>query len=246
MYFKYGSYQHPDNEVCVVTFSRRRVHSHRNRIIKDVYEMHIAGQIIATSTDSDTNQDTIKTRISEIQNAYSDDGEDAGLYHDDGERSGHFLNSLSSVNGVSVMYVEFPKGTEGAQYATSRWFKIGLTAEYLNIESDILVFSETLEFIGTTGPRWTYVPVKGNRPPVRVESYKQTPQRIIQSGMAIGLRGNPLVPPPIFPSLEQQEKRRIRRGSPKSYRNNFLEYPVNWEYHMMSNTGLSGVPGRDL
>lgn len=244
MYFKYGTYQHPDNEVNVTSITARRRYSPRHRLFTTVWTLTARGEIITDEATSDGQQDAIKQRIAELQQVYADDGEDVGLFHDDGGKSGHYLNSLNSINGVSVIEMKWPTGQK-AEYATQRTFELVFQAEYLNVESQILYFEESLQFFGTGGPKWR-VRDTVSGPVIVRPIYPKTAQTIIQSGRAIGLQGYPLIPVPLFPSLEHEDLRVTRYGSPRSYRNTYLEYPAHWQYRMTSPVGVSGVPGRDL
>lgn len=236
MYFKYGTYQHPDNEVNLTNLMQRRVYSDRHRLLYTEHTLTVMGEINGTS------QADLRTKIAALIDAYADDGERASLFHDDDTESAHFLSSSNSINGVQVIDLSFPSGQPG-EYTNCRTYQITLRAEYDNIEgtSDIVSFQESLRWIGTGGPMWEAYPVLVGPPVARV-LFTATPQKVHQTGFAVGYRGWPLVPSPLFPQWEHLDRRIVQPDSPKSYRNARRFYPIRWAFDMTTPGGLSGYP----
>jgi len=225
MYFKYGKYAHPANEVDVTSFSGRTMYSKRNRVVFSRHTLTLTGHIIQST------QATIKTKIQELEAAYAFDLEDAALYHDDDTLSAHLLDNSSSINGVRVRKIEYPKGG-GAEYATGRYFRITLEADYLNTSVDqVYSFSETVRLIGTGGTAWELIP-RFQGPPVARKLFTQTPQRIIQFGETVGVTGWTAPMSPLLPLLsEHLERRVIEHSSPiKIGVHVKLLYPLKYKY----------------
>ena len=72
--------------------------------------------------------------IDELENAYTNEGSDAGLYQDDGSgnigvKTPHFLDSSLSIGGVKIQSLTYPQG-DPSEYATKRTFAITLFADF--------------------------------------------------------------------------------------------------------------------
>lgn len=235
MFFKYGTFQHPNNEVNLASFTQRRIASDRGqeRLVRKT--MQLQGVFIAST------QAAIKTGILAREAAYATWGRDAALYHDNGDISAHSLVSSDSVGGVRVLAVDFPEGN-GAEYATQRSFSITLAADFL-AQAATLAFQETLRFTGTGGRRTVIIETLTGSPQQQVVNNRTT-QRVVQSGSSVGELAYPPVPPPIFPRGELQDRREIVPGSPRSQGGDFVEWPVSWIYHFAFTSPVSGVPNR--
>lgn len=239
MYFQYGSYQHDENDVNLTTMVQRRMYSPRNRLAFTRKTLYCMGQFC------ESGQSAIKTKLDALETAYEDDWKDAGLYHDDGTVSAHFLNNSQSVNGVRVLSLNYPKG-DPSEYATGRTYSITLQADFLNIEDQIYWFQEQVQFIGNGGPAWELVPT-WDSVPAEVFSARSTPQRIIQTGEAVGLQAPPLIPVPLLPlNYEHTNLRSWRRGSAQKIgRHANLQFPVRYRYVFSSKIPQSFFPRPD-
>lgn len=232
MKFKYGTFEHDENDIDLVSVSSERMYSQRNRAVFDRKKLHCQGRLCVSG------QAAIKARIQALEAGYEEDLGDVGLYHDDGVVGAHFLPSASAINGVRVTKFEF--GREGGgEYATYRTYSITFQADYPNFEDTIYSFRETMELIGTGGPRWVLVPTFSTIPiPYMVNLF--TPQTIRQSGEAIGTVGWPITPGPAFgPAawiFEHQEARRVISHSPLQLGVHLhLYYPIQWFYEFELN-----------
>lgn len=237
MYWRYGAHRHPDNEVNLVSFQQFPVFSPRGERRTARYRATIMGELQYSS------QATLTTKINELINAYAYDGNDAGLFQDDGTLTNHhLLNTASCVSGVRVMYRDWPQG-DPAEYATKRTFRVILEAEYLEPDSQITEFEETLIFQSDGGPHVEVYDVKRG-PPIAVELARRTAQRIIQSGKIVGLQGYPLgvMPGPLFPANEHRHSRIVRVGSPRKYGNLYLDYPISYQYRFSLATPVNAFP----
>jgi len=197
--------------------------------------MVVQGHLIAST------QATIKTAIEDLEQAYKmqaggDNGGiegwrlDAGLYHDDGTQSAHFLDASDAINGVRLKSLTW-NVKDGAEYATGRNYTIVLEADYMNVEDQIYDFSETVQFIGNTGPRWELV-TQCYGPPLPNIIADQTPQTIIQAGTATGISAWPYIPGELLPwEYKHGDMSYWEYGSPEVIgRNGKMMYPIRWRY----------------
>ncbi len=236
MYFKYGGHQHPDNEVNLTTMTQRRVLNDRGLQMFIVKQLHLEFELLYDT------QAELTSRINEVERAYQNNDLDAALYEDDDTTTPHRLGNSSSLTGVFVRELSWPSGSPD-QYATTRTGRVVLEAWYFDVESQIVSFHETLDFSGTTGTRWRYREIF-NGLPRRQHLNTRTVQRIRQFGSSVSLKGYLDAPRPIFPSQEHGDLRRIGRGSPRLFRNTFLDWPTTWSYEFSSIGSLSGQPNR--
>ena len=238
MYFKYGTYQHPDNTVDLTTLTSRRMYSPRNRMAFDRWTLHCQGHFVADG------QAAVKTTLAAFEAAYADDFRDVGLYHDDGTVSAHWLSNSRSINGVRITSRTYP--SVQAEYATGRSFSLTFQADYLNVEDQIWSFRENLQFFGGTGPSWNLVPVFDG-PPVLVINSTQTVQKIIQSGMVIGLEAPPMYPAPLLGEIyEHNDLRMYNPGSAQKVgRFSNLMFPSRYRYVFSSATPHKFYPNPD-
>jgi hypothetical protein len=241
MKFKYGPFEHDENDVDIISVQMERFSSPRNHVWFDRRTMEVQGRFCSTG------QEAIRTRIRWLENAYKiDHVGNVGLYHDDNTASAHVLNDNASINGVRVLKYEFPK-EGGGEYATYRSYKLHFQADYLNMEDTIYSFEERLVFIGNGGPAWELIPTFATLPISYVHSW-YTPQQIIQLGSAVGVVGWPLVPGPLYPAMfEHQNKRMVIPQSPQMIgKNQKLLYPISWRYEFETAFPVtSGYPRLD-
>jgi hypothetical protein len=245
MYCTYGGYRHDDNSVTLASFLVRPRFSPRGRRISTIYEVHLNGELInndPTLTTPALLQAAMATKISALINAYSENYKDFFFRHDDGTATRHSLISADSISGVHVTHRSWPNGSgEHGQYATLRDFEIYLTAEYLEEESELIAYNEWFHFHSTGGPMWK-VDNTWDGPNYQL-IYPTTFQTVIQKGSAIGLRGYPLIYiNSFFPQWEHVDRRQVEVGTPRSYRNGWIYYPIEWTFHHSLPFGTSAVP----
>lgn len=237
MYFTYGAHRHVDNEVNLVNMQQFPVFSDRLKRRTSRYRMTISGELQYAT------QQTLTDKIGELISAYSVDGQEACLYQDNGTPTHHRLAVTGNlVSGPRIMYRDWPKG-DAAEYATKRTFRIILEAEYLEPDSQIVAFQETLQFRGDGGPLWKMC-VRARGAPFPVQLADKTPQQIIQAGTVVGLSGFPiaLIPAPMFPVYEQRFARQVSVGSPKLYGSMYLDYPMSYSYSFVLPTPQNAIP----
>lgn len=236
MYFQYGNYRHADNEVALTAAQHHPLYNQRGEVVQVRKSISLQGVLLGTS------QSQITQQITALEAAYSTNHLDAGLYHDDDTPSPHFLDNSSSIDGVKVIALEFPTG-DGAEYATGRSYTITLQADFLAVATQLVAFQESLQFVGTCGPRRVFVPTL-NGLPQKQTVHAATSARIVQSGSAIGLRAYPAIPHPFLPAAEHVDRREIDYGAPESRGSNFLHWPIRWSYHFESVLPLFAQPTR--
>lgn len=230
MYFQYGDYKHPDNTVDMTTIMAQRMYSPRNRIAFTRWTLHCQGHFCVSG------QSNIKDQLDEFEAAYEDDWQDVGLYHDDGTASSHVLKNSRSINGVRVSAIKYP--SREAEYASGRSFAITFQADYYRTRVDkkrpedtIYAFNETVQMVGSTGPRWALQENYAG-PPVPVIQNQWTVQKIIQQGKVIGLEAPPALPAPLLTqNFEHVDKRMVARGSAQKVgRHMNLLFPLTYRY----------------
>lgn len=237
MFFRYGSYQHPDNEVNLASFQQFPVFSDRKQRRTTRYRMTLNGELQYST------QAELTARIGQLIDAYAVDGKEACLYQDDGTPTRHRLaDQANSVTGTRIMYRDWPKG-DAAEYATKRSFRIILEAEYLEPDSEITAAHETLAMQGNGGPIWEMLtPARGN--PKRVQRSQKSPQRVVQTGHIVGLTTYPwaFIPGPIFPQWEHGERRTLMPGTAKQFGLMYLDWPISYSYHFTLPVPQTAVP----
>lgn len=235
MYFKYGGYQHPDNEARLMAFIVRPDHSSRGKKMITTYEMHLQIEIclpvsMAGATTAQA-QSHLNTRIGEIIDVYANNYRDAVFCHDDGTQTRHSLINADSLSGVRVTHRTWPKG-DGDEYATTRTGYVVLQADYLTPDSQLVFFQEVVRNIGTGGPRWRIQDLEVGNPIVTTLNQK-THQRVIQTGVAIGLQGYVLdYMIPLWPAFEHLDLREVNPATPRANGQGYTHYPISWTFHM--------------
>lgn len=235
-FYKYGAYQFEAGECDLLrTNVINKLSPRGNRLMREV--THFIRATIIADTQAD-----LSARIAEIQNAFSFDYQDAGLWLDSTTPSQHLLtNDAFCVSGVRVLQRSFPEGG-GDEYVTARTFSATIQAVYDDADSQYVEWHEDLQFTGTCGPTFEWI--DGWFGPVLSQTAESSVQTIIQRGHGVAY-GAILVPPgPLFPSYEHLEKRTITYGSPRFLGNQFRFYPTSWTYVFSSNVPLSGFPNQ--
>lgn len=223
MYARYGTYQHPDNEVNIANVDRQCRYSTRLRKLTTIVTINLQGELLADT------QATIDAKILQLQLAYATDGFDFGFFTDAGVLTNHRLLSTdpSCVCPVRVMRLSFPVG-DPAEFAVKRTYSIVLQAEFLTPDSQLVEWRETIEYIGNCGPRWEVAETYEG--PIKQLVNQRTSQKIIQSGRAVALQAVFLPPGPVLPGYELPDQRRVTLGSGRRLGRLALFYPTEWTY----------------
>lgn len=234
MYFKYGSYRHPDGEVGLIAhdvFANRTVRGH---VLTLRNIMSLSLDVIADG------QAAIKARIQQIETAYARDGYDAGFYHDNNARSSHGLLTANALNGVQVVQRPSFFDADGAEYATHRSGRITLQADYLPADAATLLdYRENVTFRGSGQNRKQLLVTDTGRPEQYILA-QYTPQAVVQSGSAT-TRVSPYTAQPRFPRQWMDEEQ--SETSSETFIVEGLQlFVTTWAYVFYSPQPLSGGP----
>lgn len=227
----YGGYPHPDNEVNLVSLDVQTIYSPRNKRLAQRKTVSLYGEI------QDTSLSAILTRIQAIENAYSQDNLDF-RYTVNGSLSHSLLNNGQCLSGVKVLRrPSFPQG-DATELVNKRTFAIVLQATYDAAETDLVSWTESIETIGTGGPKFQIVETEFL--PVAVYSTINSAQYYHQIGTAIGYSGYPNPPGPVNPDGEFLDRRRITRVSGRNMGNQIRHFTTRWSYFMVRDVGTFG------
>jgi hypothetical protein len=234
MFLRYGSYTHAQNEPAV-QIGKRALFSPRGyrQSVRETWR--IVGVLHAGD------QPGLTAAIAALRSAYNVNGLDLGLYLDDGATpTDHVLSSGASLGGTRVTSLAFPIGA-GAEYSTFRSYSITVEADYPDTSNNLLDFSETLSFEGTGGPRLVFLDTLAGLPQPQI-ARQFTTCRARQQGRAVGQATYPPVSPPIWPTAELPDQRRLTLRSPKRIAASLTEYVAEWTYVFESVSPLIGAP----
>lgn len=236
--FQYGNYRHQANEVNLIRMEKANIISPRGKRLMTVQRMMVEIVVQATSAAA------LTTRINEIITAYETDYWNAQLYSDDTgtiQTPHRLTNSTDCISGVKVIRGPVWDRADGGEYAVKRTASVTLEATYDEAESDLVFWHEKVRIIGTGGPDFAVMtPFSG---PISFPLSEATPQRIIQSGEAIGFIA-PVAPPgPSFSNVvvhasECEED----SDSGKNLGTQTRFFPSSWNYVMTSLSPTSGAP----
>jgi len=239
MYFKYGDYQHEDNEV---SFEHSRVAKLDSGGVVYGYDetYKLMGRLHADT------QEEITTAIDALKTAYAKQFQDLVLYDNSGTATSHTLRNSETLGGVRVLDgPSFPNST-GAEYSTWRSYEI-VVAAVVPISGQgngtVIDWQETLTFMGTGGPRNVWQPMITG-PAIKQQVSQFTTVRAVQRGTAAGFSEYIPYANPIFPiDVEHQEQRVWERGTPQFMGGGVRRYfPCTWTYVYEFNNPQTGNP----
>lgn len=251
MFFRYGSHQHPNDEVQLRSFEQIPRFSSgpggRNLRFETLYRMTVDGELQnTTATTPQASQTLLSTKIAELVDAYKYDHKDAGLFEDNGALTRHALleagDTGNNMTGVQILARSWPTG-DPAEYATFRKFSITFGGIYAEVDSQILAYHDEIHNVGDAGPTWKHIVVQ--RGPARVQLFSQFQiQHIVQSGFVTGYEGWPeiRVPPPVSPTENHSEAMELERIGPVFRGRKYSHYTMRWLYRMTSNVKRDYIP----
>lgn len=242
MILKWGTFAHDNNSVWF-QLHRRRIMSPANRRFKVQETWHIRGTV------TDATQGGLTTKIAAIEAAYNVDGnKDLIFYLDDGvTETAHKRTAASTLSGLRVIQpVSWHAGQPGIwgagiEYSTIRSFSVVIQCEYLDSESNLIAYSESLrlqpagiDFVAQEA--LTGIPALiTTQQQVRVIGY--------QRGMAIGATSWPAAPASLFPGVTRPRLSWIEEELPAEFGiNTSTLYRTRWHYHFESNVALNSHP----
>ncbi len=238
MQLKYGSYAWAANSVTIAT-DIQETWNEGGQLLERTWRAHVTGYL-AVNGQADCTQ-----QMSAMDTALKVPYQDFVLLQDSGAQSATLLLNSGSITGVRVTHgPNFPK-SDGAEYATERYFEFDVEASYpMSFATNFLVrFRETLEGWGG-GPQYNVLPAL-NTPGQRQLIYPLVPFEGVQRGEAVGYLAYPPALPPIWP-FALNEPGKITRRDPQRRGKGYSEYPVSWEYHYKWPFPLVGFPNRWL
>ena len=233
MQLTYGSYAHPSGET-EITIIRESLFSPigvRERLRE---RWTVRGRVADATTED------LTTAIAALEAAHSRDGESLTLRVSESETSAHQIESNRTLTGVRVARLSYPEG-RGAEYATFRTYEVVYEAELPPEDPPgVIAWVETLAVSGG-GPRFEHITCVFG-PPVRVQVAEMTPFRCTQAGMAVGYSIWPEFPAPLFPAVEQRDRRRQEKVTPQLHGPRRARFPIRWSYELEAATAFFGVP----
>lgn len=230
-----GSYTHGVGEV-EYRVQQQTLYTERQAPYATLVTIQLDGVLIGKSPA------VLDARAVQLAAAYRDGG-DLYLYRSGGTATSFSLRSANTTGGVRVTQPPSIPTMAGAAFATHLPFSIVVEGEVpLGANGAVYQsFTETLQFTGG-GPKYGFLePLVGA--PVRMRLRERTVFRAVQSGSAVALYGNPILPPPLWPAW-MKEAPQISRTSPTpvGVRRTLKNYGVSWSYQFESSGPLTGVP----
>lgn len=227
----YGGYTHPDNEVNLVTLDVQTIYSPRNKRLAVRKTVSLYGEIL------DTSLANIVARIQAIENAYANDDQDF-RYTIDGTLTHSLLNSGTCLSGVRVLNrPSFPRG-DATELVLKRTFSVVLQATYDSAADNLVSWQESVETIGTGGPKFFVVETIIG--PIAVYTTLNSAQYYSQTGMAVGYSSYIDPPGPVNTAGEFLDRRRIRNDSARNMGSQLRFYTTRWSYYMGRDIGQFG------
>ena len=193
-------------------------------------------------------QADLTAQIQAVQEAYVNGG-DLILVQNDGSHSANSIINSTTLGGTRVVVQPSVPDGKGTEYVTKRRFIAAIEAEIPTVDGGTALwsFEESVSFQGTGGPATDVIEVvQGLAVPQTLRQF--TAATMVQEGRAVGYLGywNQLFADPIYPSLEQQQFRFLRKGSPKrtgsGSNTTYKMFPSMWRYTFKSPTPLSAEP----
>lgn len=234
MQFAYGNYTHADNEVELQSITRQMVVDATGRAQSIKHQWKVRGVLQAAS------QAALDSALSNLEDAYAENGHSAVLKLNSGANSVHVLDSSQTVGGVKVVGgVDYPVG-DGTEFVTSRTYAITLEAEFPFAPAGrIIKWQESIRFSGG-GPKFVWLETSRGKP-VKQKTQEQTLYRAVQSGSAVGYLQR--LPPPgaLAPQLLITPPE-IEYGNPQRNGNTLHSYPTKWTYRMADAAPIVALP----
>lgn len=236
MRFKYGAKSYPIGLTKVdETMERVRNEGH------DTYLVRRKLTISGTLQSSLATEAGMTAEIESMEANWALQGQSGGLLQTDGTISAHWLDNATSYQGVRTLPLTWG-GQSPAEYAAGgfRTFTAALEAEYLTI-NPIVSLEETIEITGTGGRVYAYgllITGLAQRQTVNLFSLVTATQR----GSAVWTAGVHAIPPPIWPLLEDQDRRSITLNTQDLLTG---RYARSWAYFYTDNKPFI-LPGASI
>jgi hypothetical protein len=230
---------HVANQVNCLSVEWIPQHSPRGYRTVATKRLHLEGFVKSDEAVAATAQTDLESKSLAIINAYlTQNITEAALYDDSGVRTHISLQEGDTLSGIRVVRFGFHKG-EPQEFASERAFRVILEADYLQLESQLIQYQESMQIIGTGGPVFDWqlyfdalrTRTLNTKTVRKFLIAPRSPQKIIQSGEAVGFEAYPIPSPPLlsFP-YEDENLRVIERLSPLRNRYHSEFYTTRWSY----------------
>lgn len=235
-WFRYGPYIHVASEVQLAVSKHATFSARGYRQALDV-TFHLSGVLIST----DGTIATLTTQMNSLENAYANDGLDAGLYLDSGctNATNHIISSGQTIGGTRVMALEWVNG-DGTEYVTKRGYSITLLATFPGT-NNLLEWHEGIFIRGNGGSRVIVLESLAGNPQPQTTCLN-TKCTASQKGTAKGLFTWVPAPAPIWPGALRNDLIGGGLETPIRAANGTWQFPTSWDYSYESDGPLSGVP----
>ncbi len=229
----YGSYLHDENE-CEVSITRAGLVAPDGFVYGFTETWNIKGIL-----HGDTNAD-LQAEMTALGTAYTLQGQN--LVFSKGSDVMHSLTSVNTLSGTRVTTLpQFTKPGLG-DLTTFRTYNLVVSADvafaglFPNQSQvidpttlTILKYEELIEFTGTGGPKFGFLPTLTGKYQKQQLTEKSL-ITVVQSGMSVGLGGRPLPNDPLWSDDEHLEKRQMRFPPSRRRGGNEIEFPIHWSY----------------
>lgn len=225
IYPKYGDFEFQPGEATLRRYDVTTRRSSRGWVEWLVYDVFLEGTVVSQNCD----ELEINQRLSEIIQAFSEQGKSLKFILSDGTESVHSLTPQDADAGPYLVTRNWPQGGAG-EMVDHRDFTIHMRMEEYRPESQISEYWERVQVQGSGGPLWNCVPTAiGNVDQIR---YPATPQVVIQTGSAMGLAGYVSPASALFPSRVIDPRSTVTLATPVMNRGSFFYYRSDWSYYM--------------
>lgn len=243
MYLQYGSYQHQSGE-CWLTISQTAEET--NGLLTGVRVRYdVSGRLqIADQGSPLANQAAMTPVIAALENAYSVNGLDFGMYQDDGTPTAHVLINAETLGGVQVIRPPSYNEGRGAEYSTFRNYQLSVQALLPNLFQGLIAWKEAIHLVGGGAKDVWLETLTG--PPLKQTPVEQTTYRATQSGHATGLYGFINPSDPLWPYALHEERAMVTYSSPERFGASGIvvlrNYLTEWHYEFEDADPLLGLP----
>lgn len=239
MWVSYGSYTH-DNKSVTPRVSSSIVRTGRGEAYGVQYRIDLQGAVFGDD------QSTLISNIRSAIDAYAVDGGDfAFRFNDLTAAPDLHIRSDECIGGVQVVSrptfdPQFP-----AEYSTFWHFTASLEAlvRLHPVNTPVLLeFNESVELVGTGGPKRVWVDLKNFRAQ-RQQPRPFTRCAATQRGTIVGLNNymDAFLPAPFWPDLMDHESARRARSSPRRVRGSLVEFRTDYSYQFENNGPFPGL-----
>lgn len=214
IYFFYGDFNHRIGECYPRKIEIRPEFSRDGVRWASEHRMEIGGDLVAEDG-GPLSKAQLKTRIEELDAAYSEDYKDCGWRRADNTLTPHVMltNDLASLSGNQVIHKSWDNALP-TELVNTRSFSVVIRNLFLNTYSPILSFRERVQQFGTGGPIWRKYNLWNGAPYKELLTFSSK-VRYVQEGSVVGLTGYEALPEPWWPNDEQTWRRIITSTSPQ-------------------------------